>query len=93
MSAALTDGYQLLEAYPNPFNPTTTLSFELPDAGFVTLAVYDVSGRQVAELVDGWRGAGTHEVTFDASNLASGVYIYKLTAGNYTASCKMVLMR
>ena len=78
---------------PNPFNPTTTISFALPEAARVTLAVYDVSGRQVAELVNGWRDAGSHEVTFDGSNLTSGIYVYRLTADNFSASGKMVLMK
>ena len=78
---------------PNPFNPTTTLSFALPEAARVTLAVYDVGGRQVAELVNGWCQAGSHEVTFNGSNLASGIYVYRLTADNFTASGKMVLMK
>jgi hypothetical protein len=59
----------------------------------VNLTVYDISGRKVAELVNGMRDAGSHEVTFDGSKLASGVYLYKLTAGNYTATQKMVLMK
>lgn len=80
-------------ASPNPFNPATTLSFALPKASRVCLSVYDVSGRLVATLVDGWRDAGVHEVTFDGSSLASGVYIYRLQAGTYHASGKMVLMK
>lgn len=82
-----------VSTHPNPFNPTTTISYQLSAANFVTLAVYDVSGRMVAELVDGWRDAGIHEVTFDGGNLVSGVYIYRLEAGYYTASGKMVLMK
>jgi hypothetical protein len=85
--------YALQPASPNPFNPTTTLSFKLPDAGFVTLAVYDVSGRMVAELIDGWRNAGAHEVAFDASNLASGIYLAKMDAGAFSATQKLVLLK
>jgi hypothetical protein len=80
-------------AYPNPFNPATTLSFALPEAGHVNLTVYDVSGRQVAELADGYRDAGAHEVAFDGSALSSGVYIYRLSAGTYSANGKMILMK
>jgi hypothetical protein len=79
--------------YPNPFNPTTTLSFSLPDAELVHLTVYDMAGRTVATLINGWRAAGTHDVTFDASNVASGVYIYTMTAGNYKATGKMLLVK
>ncbi len=85
--------FALLGTYPNPFNPSTTISFALPEAGKVTLSVYDVTGRLVTTLVDGHRNAGVHEVTFDASQLASGIYIYRLEAGQFTASGKMVLMK
>ena len=85
--------FALLSAYPNPFNPTTTLSYALPKASRVKLIVYDITGQQVAELVDGWRDMGMHEAVFDASNLASGVYIYNLTAGTFNATGKMVMMK
>jgi hypothetical protein len=85
--------YILHGATPNPFNPTTTLSFALPQAGQVKLSVFDVAGRQVAELVNGYRDAGSHEVTFDASNLASGLYLYQLSAGNFSATGKMMLLK
>jgi len=82
-----------MAAYPNPFNPTTNLSFTLPEAQRVALTVYDLSGRQVAQLVNGYRAAGAHEVTFDASNLASGVYLYQLNAGDQHASGKIMLLK
>ncbi|TKJ41005.1 hypothetical protein CEE37_04900 [candidate division LCP-89 bacterium B3_LCP] len=85
--------FSVNSAYPNPFNPTTVLSFELPVASLVNLKTYDISGRLVTELVNGWRDAGVHEVTFDGSDIASGIYIYRLTAGEFTASGKMVLMK
>lgn len=91
--AAIPAETKLLGNYPNPFNPSTVLSFNLYGASFVNLAVYDVSGRRVAELVNGWRDAGHHDVTFDASNLTSGIYVYTLTAGDYQATGKMVLMK
>lgn len=83
----------LSASHPNPFNPSTTLSFTLLVAEVTSLKVFNVSGREVATLVDGWREAGTHEVTFDGSNLPSGVYIYRLQAGGFAASGKMVLMK
>jgi len=85
--------FALLRNFPNPFNASTTIRFQLPEASLVKLDVYDVSGRWVSTLVDGWREAGSHEVAFDGSNLASGVYIYYLTAGQFNASGKMVLMK
>lgn len=85
--------YLLTQNFPNPFNPTTNISFALPQASKVTLAVYDVSGKLVTTLVNGYRNAGTHEVTFNASGLASGIYLYRLSAGDFTASGKMVLMK
>jgi hypothetical protein len=78
---------------PNPFNPTTAISFKLQAASFVTLKVYDTAGRLVASLVNGWREAGQHKVTFDGSGLASGVYLYTLTADQKTATGKMILMK
>ncbi|UCE24558.1 MAG: T9SS type A sorting domain-containing protein, partial [Candidatus Zixiibacteriota bacterium] len=90
---AVPDAYSIGEAYPNPFNPTTNISYSLPLYSNVNLAVYDVSGRLVTTLVDGYRDAGVHDVTFDASGLSSGIYVYRLTAGDFTASGKMVLMK
>jgi hypothetical protein len=85
--------FALMCALPNPFNPTTTISYELRAAGHVSLKVYDTAGRLVATLVDGWREAGTHRATFDGSNLASGIYLAKLEAGSNTATQKLVLMK
>lgn len=85
--------FTLEQNYPNPFNPETTIGFDLPEAASVTLAVYDVNGRQVATLVNGFRGTGHHQVTWDASAYAAGVYIYRLSAGSQSASGKMVLMK
>jgi hypothetical protein len=85
--------FDLQGAYPNPFNPTTTISFSLGKAQRVNLSVYDISGREVAILVDGYRAVGSHDVTFDASSLASGIYVYRLTAGSQTLNGKMVLMK
>jgi len=83
----------LLGNYPNPFNPLTTISFSLPAAGAVDLAIFNLNGREVAHLIDGWREAGSHEVTFDASGLASGVYFCKLAANGQSAITKMMLTK
>jgi hypothetical protein len=85
--------FALLGNYPNPFNPTTTISYTLENAGKVELAVYDLTGSLVTTLVDGYRSVGTHEVTFDATGLASGVYVYNLTSGSSVATGKMILMK
>ena len=92
-AAEIPSNFVLNGVYPNPFNPTTTISFSLPEASKVTLSVYDVSGRMVARLVDGWRDAGVHEAIFDGANLASGVYIYNLSAGQFNATGKMIMMK
>jgi len=85
--------YKLEQNYPNPFNPTTSITFALPIAGNVELKVYDILGKEVASIVSGNMNAGTHIVPFDASALASGVYIYKITAGSFIDSKKMVLIK
>jgi hypothetical protein len=85
--------YALLQNYPNPFNPSTTIAYDLPRAGFVTLMVYDYLGRQVATLVQGEMPAGRHLVLLDASAFASGVYVFRLQAGEFAQSRKMILMR
>jgi len=78
---------------PNPFNATTVASFELRDASHVSLRVYNTAGRLVQTLVDGWREAGQHDVTFDGTHLASGIYIYRIQAGENAASGKMLLLK
>jgi hypothetical protein len=78
---------------PNPFNPTTAISYELRAASYTSLKVYDTAGRLVATLIDGWREAGTHQVTFDGSDLASGLYIYTLQAGGQITTGKMMLVK
>jgi hypothetical protein len=82
-----------LQATPNPFNPATTLRFTLPEMEFVTLKVYDVAGHLVSALINGRREAGVHEITFDGSRLASGVYFYTLKAGDETLAGKLILMK
>jgi hypothetical protein len=85
--------FELIGAYPNPFNPSTVISYQLAGDSEANLSVYNIFGQQVAELVDGWREAGTHEVTFDASGLPSGVFIYRLTAGDFSTTRKLILMK
>ncbi len=87
------ESYALHAAYPNPFNPVTNLRFDLPEAARVKLEVYDLQGRVVAELVNGHRDAGVHEVTWNASNLSSGMYFYRIQAGDFSAVQKVILMK
>jgi hypothetical protein len=83
----------LAQNYPNPFNPSTTIKFDLPTSSRVRLTVYDMLGREVAVLVNERRGAGVHEVRFDGSNLASGVYFYRLTAEDVVQTKKLVIVQ
>jgi hypothetical protein len=82
-----------ISAYPNPFNPTTVISYQLSVDSHVNLVIYDISGRKVAELVNGWRDAGYHEVAFDGSDVPSGVYIFRIQAGEFTAVGKLIMMK
>ncbi|MBK6909421.1 MAG: T9SS type A sorting domain-containing protein [bacterium] len=85
--------FTLYQNYPNPFNPSTTIQFDLAKAGNVKLAVFDVTGRTVATLVDGAMSAGAHSVEFDGANLTSGVYFARLEMGGTTMTRKMVLIK
>ena len=85
--------YSLTQNYPNPFNPVTSIDFGLPENSEVTITVYNVLGQVVTELVNGELDAGYHKVTWDASNMASGVYFYRIAAGDFTATKRMVLMK
>ncbi len=85
--------FDLAQNYPNPFNPETVIRYSLPDAGNVTLKVYNSLGQEVATLVDRFVEAGTHSMAFNAENLPSGIYYYRLTAGNFTETRKMNLLK
>lgn len=86
--------YSLEQNYPNPFNPTTVINFQLPVDGFVSLEVFDILGREVASLINNeWKETGVYRITFDASNLTSGMYVYKLISGSFTSTKKMMLLR
>lgn len=79
--------------FPNPFNPATTINYELKTKSEVQLHIYDITGRKIKTLVNQWQTAGVHSITFDAPDLASGIYIYKLKAGSFEQSRKMLLLR
>jgi hypothetical protein len=85
--------YNLEQNYPNPFNPSTTINYSLANEEHVNLIVYDIMGREVAELVNEDQAAGTYSFDFDASSLASGMYFYKISAGNFVSTKKMVLLK
>jgi hypothetical protein len=85
--------YVLTQNFPNPFNPSTSISYEIPATNFVSLKIYDMMGKEVANLVNGTQEAGFYTVKFDASKLASGVYFYKLQANDFTATKKLMLMK
>ncbi len=90
---AVVGSYSLEQNYPNPFNPTTNITFTLPADQRVSLKVYNMLGQEVASLMEGQKQRGTYFVEFEASKLASGIYIYKLQAGSFTASKKMTLVK
>lgn len=90
---AVPENYSLSQNYPNPFNPVTQLKYGIPHQGFVSLKVYDMLGNEVRTLVNENKTAGSYSVTFDAANLSSGIYFYKLTAGDFSDVKKMTLVK
>ena len=85
--------YSISEAYPNPFNPVRSFTYTLADDGMVHVAVYDVNGRQVGELVNGFKLAGSYPVMWDANDLSSGVYMLNMIAGDYSTVQKIMLIK
>lgn len=86
-------GFSLEQNYPNPFNPATTIRYTLPVSEFVILKVYDILGREVAVLVNERQAAGVYQVDFNAGQLASGIYLYRITAGSFSGGRKMVVLK
>ena len=87
------DEFVLYQNYPNPFNQVTTISYQLPEATHTSLKVYDALGNEIETLVNKFMPAGVHEVTFNASNLSSGIYLYTLKAGTYEIMKKMIVIK
>ena len=92
-SASLPTQYMLYQNFPNPFNPSTTIRFDLPRPAHVRLEVFNTAGERVALLIDADEEAGEHEVVFSANGLASGAYVYRLRAGDYVEARKLVILR
>jgi hypothetical protein len=90
---SIPSNFSLLQNYPNPFNPSTLISYGLPKDGVVTLKIYEVLGKEVKTLADGFKTQGKYTVSFDASKLASGIYFYQLRAGNFISTKKMLLLK
>ena len=96
--ASIPDVYSLHQNYPNPFNPTTQIQYDLPEEQFVSIAIYDVMGRNIRTLMNTNQIAGYHSVRWDAKNdfgegVAAGMYIYTIQAGEFRATKKMVLLK
>ena len=89
----LPTSFSLQQNYPNPFNPITTINYSISQASFVTIKVYDVLGKEVATIVNGNKPVGNYSVEFDASKLVSGIYFYRLQAGNFTETKKLILIK
>ncbi len=85
--------YFLYQNYPEPFNPSTTIRYQVSEVSFVTLKVYDVLGNEVASLVNEEKQKGSYSINFNASALSSGVYLYRLKAGSFMKTRKMILLR
>ncbi len=93
ISEVLPEKYELSQNYPNPFNPTTIIRYSLPAAGYVTLKVYDALGREITTLINDYQNVGSYRVNFNAASLASGLYFYRITSGNFTSVKKMALIK
>jgi LruC domain-containing protein/uncharacterized repeat protein (TIGR01451 family) len=89
----ISDKHILSQNYPNPFNPTTKISFSLPKGEFATVKIFDMSGKEVAQLVNGEMKAGTHEYQFDGSKLSSGIYFYRINTASFTDTKRMILVK
>jgi hypothetical protein len=85
--------YSLSQNYPNPFNPSTLIEYKIPKSNFIEIKVYDVLGKEIATLVDGYKSKGIYKIQFNSIGLISGVYMYRLKAGDFTEVKKMILMR
>lgn len=92
-SSVVPNNFSLSQNYPNPFNPNTVIGFQIPAAGFVNLKIFDINGREISELVNEKLNAGEYKIDFNADNLPSGVYYYKMTTENFSETRKMILVK
>jgi photosystem II stability/assembly factor-like uncharacterized protein len=93
ISSEVPDKFYLYQNYPNPFNPTTNIKYQITNNGYVTLKVFDINGKEISTLINEKQTAGTYEATFDASALSSGIYFYRIIAGDYVKTMKMILLK
>ena len=92
-TGSVVNNYELAQNFPNPFNPSTTIKFSIPKSSFVTLKIYDISGREIQTLVNNNLPIGAYNFTFDATEISSGVYFYKIVAGNFIEIKRMALVK
>ncbi len=85
--------FNLLQNYPNPFNPSTVISFSISSSSIVKLSVYNMLGQEVATLLNSQFSAGSHSISFDATSLSSGIYLYRIQAGKYVQTKQMMLIK
>ncbi|MDR3666116.1 MAG: T9SS type A sorting domain-containing protein, partial [Ignavibacteriaceae bacterium] len=85
--------YRLEQNYPNPFNPSTIIRYSIPQDGYVKLSVYNILGKEVSTLVNNWQRSGSYSVMFNARNLSSSVYFYKLESGTFSSVKKLILIK
>ncbi len=93
VGTGIPETYSMDQNYPNPFNPSTIINFSIPTSGLVNIKVFDILGQEVAELINEVKSAGSYQVDFNASNLSSGMYIYRISSGNFSATRKMMLLK
>jgi plastocyanin len=89
----IADKFELMQNFPNPFNPSTNIGFRITDRGFVSLKIYNILGDEIATLVNEEKEQGVYDITFDAAGLSSGLYLYKLQVGSFVETKKMILLR
>jgi flagellar hook assembly protein FlgD len=85
--------YSLTQNYPNPFNPSTKITYSIPEASLVTIKIYDITGNDLETLINEEKVVGAYEITWDGSNYPSGIYFYKIEAGNFVETKKLVLIK